>query len=105
MAAQGAGEFDPTSMRVRGRGSYALFDQAAPAPEPLLAFGNWRARRILGYDTKDLGSYEMIQPAILILRADVDNLADGATLELMCNVGPCRSSPACAPMSEVGARA
>lgn len=29
----------------------------------------------------------MIQPAILTLRADFDNLANGATLELICNVG------------------
>jgi hypothetical protein len=84
---QGAGEFDPMSRRVRGGGSYVLFNQAAPTPKPLLASGNWRARRVLGYDTKGLGSYGMIQPAILTLRGDFDNLAEGATLELICDVG------------------
>jgi hypothetical protein len=84
---QGAGEFDPQAGRVRGGGSYVLFDQAAPFPKPLLASGNWRARRLLSYDTKGLGSYGMIQPAILTLRANFDNLARGATLELICNVG------------------
>ena len=64
-----------------------LFNQAAPTPKPLLASGDWRARRVLGYDTKGLGSYGMIQPAILTLLADFDNLAEGATLELVCNVG------------------
>jgi hypothetical protein len=55
-----------------------LFNQAAPTPKPLLASGNWRARRVLGYDTKGLGSYGMIQPAILTLRGDFDNLVEGA---------------------------
>jgi hypothetical protein len=64
-----------------------LFNQAAPFPKPLLASGNWRARRLLSYDTKGLGSYGMIQPGILTLRGDFDNLARGATLELICNVG------------------
>jgi hypothetical protein len=85
---QGAGEFEPASKRARGGGSYVLFNQAAPTPKPLLASGNWRARRVLGYDTKGLASYGMIQPAILTLRADFDNLVKGATLELVCNVGP-----------------
>jgi hypothetical protein len=84
---QGAGEFDPQAGRVRGGGSYVLFDQAAPFPKPLLASGNWRARRLLSYDTKGLGSYGMIQPAILTVRGNFDNLARGATLELICNVG------------------
>ena len=43
---------------------------------------------MLAYDTKGLGSYGTIQPAILTLRADFDNLVEGATLELICNVGP-----------------
>ncbi len=71
-----------------GGGSYVLFDQATPVPKKLLAFGDWRARRVLAYDTKGLGSYGTIQPAILTLRADFDNLVEGATLELICNVGP-----------------
>ena len=85
---QGAGEFDPKSSRVRGGGSYVLFDQATPVPKRLLAFGDWRAQRVLAYDTKGLGSYGTIQPGILTLRADFDNLVEGATLELICNVGP-----------------
>lgn len=43
---------------------------------------------MLGYDTKGVGPYGMIQPAILTLRGDFDNLAEGATLEAVCNVGP-----------------
>ena len=40
----GAGTFWPADMRVSGGGSYALFDQAASIPKPLIASGRWSAQ-------------------------------------------------------------
>lgn len=60
-----------------------LFDQATHAPKKLLAFGDWRARRVLACDNlRDAPAGD------LTLRADLENLVEGAALELICSFGP-----------------
>lgn len=84
----GAGTFDPHARWVKGGGYWTLFDQALPVPKPLVAHGLWEARKFVSYDTKGLGSYGEIQPAILELTADVEGLGKGLPMVIVCNVGP-----------------
>jgi hypothetical protein len=83
----GAGTFDPHARWVKGGGSYVLFDQAHANPKPLVAHGLWKAKHFVSYDTKGLGSYGEIQPAILELTVDLDGLGTGLAMTLVCNVG------------------
>ncbi len=83
----GAGTFDPDAGWVKGGGNFVLFDQAKPTPKPLIASGFWEATAFVSYDTKGLGFFGKIQPAILTVLADFDVLGPGLTLELICNVG------------------
>jgi len=84
---RGAGTFDPDAGWVRGGGSFVLFDQAKPQPRPLIASGFWEPTTFVSYDTKGLGSYGNIQPAILTVLADVEGIGSRLMLELICNVG------------------
>lgn len=84
---QGAGTFDPDAGWVKGGGSFVLFDQAHSMPKPLIASGFWEATNFVSYDTKGLGSFGTIQPAILTFLADVDGIGSGLTMEVICNVG------------------
>lgn len=84
---QGAGTFDPDAGWVKGGGNFNLVDQAKPMPLPLIASGFWEAKAFMSYDTKGLGSYGIIQPAILTVLADIDVIGSGLTLEVICNVG------------------
>ena len=84
----GAVTFDPDKKTVAGGGSYVVFDQASPVPKTILASGKWTAKTFLSYDQKGLGSYDQIQPGILELQGDFDNLGTGLTLRTVCNVGP-----------------
>ncbi len=84
---QGCGTFDPDARWVKGGGSFVLFDQASGTPKPLLASGFWEPTKFVSYDTKGLGSFGTIQPAILTVLADVQGIGSGLTLELICNVG------------------
>jgi hypothetical protein len=83
----GAGTFDPDAGWVKGGGNFNLFDQAKPNPKPLIASGFWEATAFVSYDTKGLGFFGKIQPAILTVLADFDGIGRGLTLELICNVG------------------
>ncbi len=83
----GAGTFDPDAGWVKGGGNFTLFDQAKPTPKPLIASGFWEATGFVSYDTKGLGSFGTIQPAILTVLANFDVLGSGLTLKLICNVG------------------
>ena len=85
---RGCGNFDETTQRVDGGGSFFLFDNALPVPKPLILFGRWRATTFVGYDTKGLPSYGPVQPGILELLADVEGLGSGLSMEIVCNVGP-----------------
>jgi len=83
----GAVTFDPHARWVKGGGGYELFDNARPVPKPLVLTGQWQAKEFVNYDTKGLGSYGLIQPGILILTGDFENLGTGLSLTLVCNVG------------------
>ena len=83
----GAVTFDPHARWVKGGGGYELFDNFLPVPKPLVLTGQWKATDFLDYDTKGLGSYGLIQPGILMLKADFENLGTGLSLTLVCNVG------------------
>ena len=83
----GAGTFDPDAGWVKGGGSFVLFDQSHATPKPLIASGLWEPTGFVSYDTKGLDSYGTIQPAILTVKADVQGIGSGLTLELICNVG------------------
>jgi hypothetical protein len=83
----GAGTFDPDARWVKGGGNFVLFDQAKPTPKPLIFSGFWQPTAFVSYDTKDLGSFGKIQPAILTVLADFEGIGSGLTLELICNVG------------------
>src|SRR5262249_41187998 len=79
---QGAGTFDPDAGWVKGGGSFVLFDQNHAVPKPLIASGVWEPTAFVSYDTKGLGSYGHIQPAILTVLADVEGIGSGLTLQL-----------------------
>ena len=83
----GAGTFDPGAGWVKGGGNFTLFDQAKPTPKPLIAAGFWQPTAFVSYDTKGLGSFGKIQPAILTVLADFDEIGSGLTMEVICNVG------------------
>jgi len=83
----GAGTFKPAARHVNGGGSYVLQDQAAAIPKPLVASGRWAAREFVSYDTKGLASFGTIQPAILVMIADVERIGRGLTMTVVCNVG------------------
>ncbi len=83
----GAGTFDPEAGWVKGGGNFTLFNQAKPTPKPLIASGFWEPTAFVSYDTKGLGSFGKIQPAILTVLADFEGIGRGLTLELICNVG------------------
>jgi hypothetical protein len=52
-----------------------------------LTSGFWHPTEFVSYDTKGLGSYGIIQPAILTVLADFPGIGSGLTLEVICNVG------------------
>src|SRR5713226_4782334 len=83
----GAGTFDPDARWVKGGGNFTLFNQAKPTPKPLITSGFWEATAFVSYDTKGLGSFGFIQPAILTVLADFPGIGSGLKLELICNVG------------------
>src|SRR5260370_1357435 len=87
----GAGTFDPDAGWVKGGGNFNLFDQNKPTPsttpKPLITSGFWEATAFVSYDTKGLGSFGFIQPAILTVLADFPGIGSGLKLELICNVG------------------
>jgi TAT (twin-arginine translocation) pathway signal sequence len=84
---QGAGTFDPDAGWVKGGGNFGLFDQSKPTPKPLIASGFWQPTAFVSYDTKGLGSYGIIQPAILTVLADFPGIGSGLTLVMVCNSG------------------
>ncbi len=88
---QGAGTFDPDAGWVKGGGSFAHFDQNHTQPKPLIAAGTWEPTAFVSYDTRGLGSYGTIQPAILTMKIDLQPIGGtvhhDVTLELVCNVG------------------
>ncbi len=84
---QGAGTFDPDARWVKGGGSFVLFDQNSATPKTLIASGFWEPTAFVSYDTRGLGSYGTIQPAILTVLADFPGIGSGLTLKLICNVG------------------
>jgi len=89
IGARGSGTFDPHAGWVKGGGTFVLFNNAASGtPKPILASGNWDPTEIVDYDTKGLGHYAGIQPAILTVKADWEGIGSGLTMELVCNVGP-----------------
>ncbi len=89
IGARGSGTFDPHAGWVKGGGTFVLFNQAAAGtPKPILAAGAWDPTEIVDYDTKGLGTYAAIQPAILTVKADWEGIGSGLTMEVVCNVGP-----------------
>ncbi len=89
IGARGSGTFDPHAGWVKGGGTFVLFNQAAPGvPKPILASGNWDPTEIVDYDTRGLGHYAGIQPAVLTIKADWEGIGSGLTMVVVCNVGP-----------------
>jgi hypothetical protein len=89
IGARGSGTFDPHAGWVKGGGTFVLFNQNTPGtPKAILTSGAWDPTEIVDYDTKGLGSYAGIQPAILTVKADWEGIGSGLTMEVVCNVGP-----------------
>ncbi len=84
---QGEGVFKPAARQVKGGGSFVFFDNAAAAPKPLLASGEWAPTEFVSYDTAGLPPYGNIQPAILEILADLEGVGTGLRMALICNVG------------------
>jgi hypothetical protein len=77
--------FNPEARTVRGGGNFEVFDQAS-AQKTILAQGRWQATQFGNWDTKSLPTYRQIQPGILDLRVNMDQLG-AADLRVICNVG------------------
>jgi hypothetical protein len=84
-----AGDGHFTSSQVVGSGIFNHLDTAAPGvPKPLLAFGTWKAKRLISFEL--VGTYGAQVSGVLDMEINLVP-AEGpvipATLEVICNVG------------------
>jgi hypothetical protein len=84
----GCGTFSGAS--VNGGGSYNHFDNAAPVPKTLLSAGNWKAERVLSFDS--VGTYGVLTAGILELNVTLLQQLPWravipATLKVACSIG------------------
>jgi len=89
---EGTGRFHPEGGGVTGRGIFVHFNAAPPGtPKPILSSGRWKATKFVSYDHR-IGTYGRIAPSILevlvTLLPDAGTPIKGATLRLICDVGP-----------------
>jgi hypothetical protein len=83
-----AGDGHFSSSQVVGNGAFTHYNNAAPVPKPVLAFGSWKAKRFISFDL--VGTYGA--QASGILEMEIHLVPKGgsvipATLEVICNVG------------------
>jgi hypothetical protein len=84
----GTGQVNPS--RVVGQGSFNIFDNASPVPRTLLAFGTWKAKRLLTFDL--IGAYGALAAGVLgvevhLVREFPSPAVLPATLQIICNLG------------------
>lgn len=88
IALSGDGKF--TANHVNASGTFVHFDQAPEGtPKPILASGNWKARKVLSY-SGSLGAAGGIDAGIL--EVEVDLFPEGGSaitgiLRIVCNIG------------------
>lgn len=95
VAMQGVVRFNPDKHTVEGGGSFGHFDNAPPAPKPVISSGKWEAIEFVSYLRKDPpGIYGLIEASILEMKINLlpnFGLNAGkiipATLRPVCNVG------------------
>ncbi len=88
----GSGKFNAGTSTVEGGGTYIHWNNAPKGtPKPLLSFGTWKATKFMSY-SHQVGKYGTIRPSIVELQVDLIPQSGpkitGATLRLICNVGP-----------------
>jgi len=92
IAISGAGGFNPRGGTARGWGTFIHIDNTpAGTPKPVIASGRWRATKFVSYG-HEVGKYGSVRPSIVELLVDLmpegKPAVRGATLRLICNVGP-----------------
>ena len=83
----GAGRFSAADGEVEGGGCYNFVNTGAPKPNPLLEFGNWRAKRLVSW--KPFGRYGSQGAGILVLGVTLFPVGGAhydAMLKVVCNV-------------------
>ncbi len=84
-----AGDGHFSSSQVVGGGIFNHVNDAAPGlPKPLLAFGSWKAKRLISFELVDTYGAQ----ASGILEMEIHLVPEGgpvtpATLEVICNIG------------------
>jgi hypothetical protein len=83
------GDGSVTPGGVNGGGAFVHFDNAPPAPKPILGTGSWKAKRLLSYE--QFGTWGTFASAVLEM--DINLVPSGgspvpAILTVVCNIGP-----------------
>ena len=83
------GDGSVTPGGVNGGGAFVHFDNAPPAPKPILGTGSWKAKRLLSY--QQFGTWGTFASAILEM--EINLVPNGgsrvpAMLTVVCNIGP-----------------
>ena len=89
MAQYGSGTFSPSG--VEGGGGTVLFDNAPPAPKPIIGAGKWTAKRVVNY--APYGGVGPLFAGILDLDVELSREIPSPAvipfkLRIVCNVGP-----------------
>jgi hypothetical protein len=89
MLMSGDGKWD--AQGIEGGGAYNHFDDASPAPKPILDQGKWEATRLLSWNS--VGAWGVQTAGALgmgiIMKQELPSPATiEAQLQLVCNVGP-----------------
>lgn len=85
----GAGSF--TASEVDGGGSFLHFDNAPPAPKPVIGAGTWVARRLVNFAPLGVATSLMagiLEMEVELLREVPSPAAFPAKLKIVCNIGP-----------------
>jgi len=97
IAVNAAGFFIPEAGVVlpNGGGTFVHFDNAPPVPKPIFAFGKWRPTSFVSYELgPPFGTWGTVQASVLEMKVTlfaefpVGAPPIGATLKLICNIGP-----------------
>jgi hypothetical protein len=83
------GDGSVTPGGVTGGGAFVHFDNAPPAPKPILGTGSWKAKGLLSYE--QFGTWGTFASAVLEM--EINLVPNGASpvpamLTVVCNIGP-----------------
>jgi len=74
---------------VTGGGAFVHFDNAPPAPKPVLASGSWKAKRLISY--QQFGTWGAFASGVLEMEINLVPTGGSpvpAMLTVVCNIGP-----------------